>query len=177
MEKIGSFWETTRVLNISIMGMLVRIIRLARIRFVGFTEGPPMGFIFSVRAGPLSMGSPEPLNTRPKRSSLKDTCISCPRKRTSSPVDTPLPPANTCRETRSPSILFTSARDLPKRVLTVASSLFRIPLARTVITFPVMDSIRLYTLFILTHRLCIMLLLRSRTFRSLLRTAGRFPIP
>lgn len=60
MEKMGSFCDTTRVLNMSIMGMFVRSIRLARMRRVGFTEGPPMGFWFSVSAGPLSIGSPEP---------------------------------------------------------------------------------------------------------------------
>ena len=37
-------------------------------------------------------------------------------------IDAVLPPAKICKETTSPSILFTSARDLPKRVSISASS-------------------------------------------------------
>ena len=174
MEKIGSFCDTTRVLNISIMGMLVRNIRLARMRFVGLTEGPPMGCMFSVSAGPLSIGSPEPLKIRPSRSSLKATRISWPRKRTSSPVETPWPPANTCRETRSPSILLTSARDLPKRVRIWASSWYRTSVALTVITLPVIDSIRLYTWFIPAHHLLTRTPPRRKWLPGLLDTVNRF---
>ena len=47
--------------------MPVWIMFLGMILFAGFTDGPPMGIMFSVRAGPLSRGTPEPLNTRPSR--------------------------------------------------------------------------------------------------------------
>ena len=48
---MGSFWLSTRVLNTSIIGMPVRIMRLGTMRLAGLTEGPPMGIIFSVSAG------------------------------------------------------------------------------------------------------------------------------
>ena len=143
MEKIGSFWETTNVLNISIMGIPVRIIRRAMIRLEGFTEGPPISTGLSFKEGPLSRGSPEPLKIRPIRFSEKHTSISRPRKRILSPVETPRPPAKTCNETKSPSMRFTSAKEVPKAVSISASSLYLIPSARTVITLPLIDSILL----------------------------------
>ena len=80
---------------------------------------------------------------RPIRFSEKHTSISRPRKRILSPVETPRPPAKTCRETKSPSMRFTSASDVPKAVSISASSLYLIPSARTVMTLPLIDSILL----------------------------------
>ena len=94
-EKMGSFWLSTRVLNTSIMGMPVRIILSGTIRLEGFTEGPPMGIMFSVRAGPLSRGTPAPSKMRPKRWSEKETIMGWPKKRTESVVLTPWVPLNT----------------------------------------------------------------------------------
>ena len=108
-EKMGSFWLSTRVLNTSIMGIPVRISLLGTIRRDGFTEGPPMGIIFSVRAGPLSRGTPAPSKMRPSRWSEKDTIMGRPRKRTGSVVLTPWVPLNTCSVTRSLSSLMTLA--------------------------------------------------------------------
>ncbi len=67
IEKIGSFWLSTRVLNTSIIGIPVRIIFVGRIRFAGLNDGPPIGIMFSVRAGPLSLGTPAPSKIRPSR--------------------------------------------------------------------------------------------------------------
>ena len=131
--------------------MFVRIILFGLMRFAGFTEGPPIATRFSVNAGPWSLGSAEPLKIRPSKFSLKETRISCPKKRIWSFVATPRPPAKTCNETVSPSILFTSARDFPNLVFISASSLSFTPFAFTVITLPFMLSILLYTLFII-HR-------------------------
>ena len=50
--------------------------RLAIIRFEGFTDGPPIGTRLSFRAGPLSRGTPAPSKMRPIKSSEKLTCIS-----------------------------------------------------------------------------------------------------
>ena len=106
---MGSFWLSTSVLNTSIIGMPVRIMRLGTMRLAGLTEGPPMGIIFSASAGPLSRGTPAPSNTRPSRSSENETIMGRPRKRTVSVVLTPCVPAKTCRETRSPLSLMTLA--------------------------------------------------------------------
>ena len=130
------------------MGIPVRIISLGIIRWEGLTEGPPMGIRLSCKAGPLSLGDPEPEKTRPIRLSEKGTCMGRPKKRTVSLVEIPLPPANTCSETISFSKRFTSAKEVPNVVSTSARSPYRIPSARTVITLQVMDSILLYTFFI-----------------------------
>ena len=106
---MGSFWLSTRVLNTSIMGIPVRISLLGTIRLDGFTEGPPMGIIFSVRAGPLSRGTPAPSKMRPSRWSEKDTIMGRPRNRTGSVVLTPWVPLNTWSVTRSLSSLMTLA--------------------------------------------------------------------
>ena len=135
----------------SIIGIPVRIMRFGVMRFDGLTEGPPISTRLSTSAGPWSRGSAEPLKMRPSKSSLNETFISCPKKRIWSFVETPRPPANTWSEMRSPSILFTSARDFPNLVVISASSLSFTPFALTVITLPLMLSILLYTLFI-THR-------------------------
>ena len=68
-ENMGSFWLSTSVLNMSIMGMPVRIMLRGTTLRVGLTDGPPMGIMFSVSAGPLSLGTPEPVKTRPSRCS------------------------------------------------------------------------------------------------------------
>ena len=83
------------------MGMPVRIMCLGTMRRAGFTEGPPMGIMFSVRAGPLSRGTPAPSKIRPKRCSLKDTIMGLPKNRTGSVVLTPWVPEKTWRETLS----------------------------------------------------------------------------
>ena len=108
-EKMGSFWLSTSVLNTSIMGIPVRIILSGVMRLDGFTEGPPMGIMFSVSAGPLSRGTPAPLKMRPSRCSEKDTIMGRPKKRTGSVVLTPCVPLNTCNVTRSRSSLMTLA--------------------------------------------------------------------
>ena len=68
-----------------------------------------MGIMFSVRAGPLSRGTPAPSKMRPSRWSEKDTIMGRPRKRTGSVVLTPWVPLNTCSVTRSLSSLMTLA--------------------------------------------------------------------
>jgi len=122
IEKIGSFWLFTSVLKRSIIGMPVRTISRGMMRFVGLTDGPPIGIRFSLSVGPLSRGSPEPVKIRPLSESPKLTRIGLPRKRTSSPVEMPRPPAKTWSETISSSSLLTSASETPKRVVTSASS-------------------------------------------------------
>ena len=95
MEKIGSFWLSTRVLNTSIMGIPVRIILFGKVLLDGLKDGPPMEIMFSVNAGPWSLGTPVPSKIRPKRFSEKDTCMGLPKNLTGSVVLTPWAPANT----------------------------------------------------------------------------------
>ena len=109
IEKIGSFWLSTSVLNTSIMGIPVRIILLGSVLFDGLNDGPPIGIMFSVNAGPLSRGTPAPLKIRPNRCSEKDTIMGRPKNLTGSVVETPCAPANTWRDTRSLSSLMTFA--------------------------------------------------------------------
>ena len=68
-EKMGSFWLSTSVLNMSIIGMPVLTIFLGMILFDGLTEGPAISIMFSSSSGPLSRGFPDPSNTRPSRAS------------------------------------------------------------------------------------------------------------
>ncbi len=140
-EKIGSFWLSTRVLNRSIIGIPVRIMFRGMIRFAGFTEGPPISIISSFNSGLPSRGDPVPSNTRPRRLGDEETRIGLPRKRTWSPVDVPVAPLKICNETRSPSSLITFANEVDPLLVTTASSPFATPSARTVMTFPTIDSI------------------------------------
>lgn len=74
-----------------------------------------------------------------------------PRNRTWSPVEIPLAPAKTCKETVSPSSLITFASDSPCEDVTIARSLLRTPSAFTDMTFPAIDSIFVYTFCISYH--------------------------
>ena len=76
----------------------------------------------SVSAGPLSLGSPDPVKTLPSKSGEKETRIGLPKNRTESPVEIPRPPAKTCSDTKSRSNLITSANDFPKEVEISANS-------------------------------------------------------
>ena len=60
-----------------------------------------------------SRGIPAPLKMRPIKLSVNETIIGWPRKRILSPVETPRPPAKTCKKTRSSTIRITCASDLP----------------------------------------------------------------
>ncbi len=142
-EKIGSFCDSTSELKTSIIGMLVRIMFFGMIRFAGLTDGVPVSMRFSSRRGPLSRGSPLPSKMRPSRLSEKEICMGCPMKTTSSPVDMPRPPVNTCNETWSPLKRMTSARDSPWRAFTNPRCPYRTSFAVTVMTLPSMESILL----------------------------------
>jgi len=119
---MGSFWETTRVLKTSIMGMPVRTMVSGRRRLTGFTEGPPISMGSSSRAVRPSRGCPEPSKMRPRRLSLKGICMGCPMKRTRSRVDTPWVPAKICRVTSSSCNWITVPREVPLRVVITARS-------------------------------------------------------
>ena len=69
-EKIGSFCDSTRLLNTSIIGMPVRIMVRGMMRRAGLTDGPTMAMRSSSRAGPPSRGTPPPVNTRPRSASV-----------------------------------------------------------------------------------------------------------
>ena len=113
--KIGSFWETTSELKRSIIGMFVRTMRFGMMRFEGFTDGWPIGTLFSESAGPPSRGLPVPVKARPRRASPKGIFIVSPRKRTRAEVSTPRAPAKICSVTFGPSSLITWASDVPAR--------------------------------------------------------------
>ena len=120
--KTGSFCDSTRELNTSIIGMPVRTMLRGTTRLAGFTDGPPMSIMPSESAGPPSRGLPAPSKTRPSRSSENATCIGRPRKRTRASVAMPRAPAKTCSDTLSPSILMTCASDVTPREEISASS-------------------------------------------------------
>lgn len=58
IEKIGSFCDSTNVLNTSIIGMFVRIMLRGMMRLAGFTDGPPMSTMSEVTSGLPSRGAP-----------------------------------------------------------------------------------------------------------------------
>ena len=74
-EKIGSFWDSTRELNTSIIGIPVLTMFLGIILLDGFTDGPPISIRFSSSLGPLSRGSPLPLKILPRRFSEQEIFI------------------------------------------------------------------------------------------------------
>ena len=76
---------------------------------LGGSQVAAVGIMFSVRAGPLSRGTPAPSKMRPSRCSEKDTIMGLPKKRTGSVVLTPCVPLNTCSVTKSLFSLMTLA--------------------------------------------------------------------